>query len=78
MASAQQAYKLTPIANLLGRSGSNHLLLGMLTNSPTGLLTISDLTGSITLEIQHARPVPEDGAWFTPGMIVLVDGMYEE
>lgn len=78
MASAQQAYKLTPIANLLGRSGSNHLLLGMLTNSPTGLLTISDLTGSITLDVQHARPVPEDGAWFTPGMIVLVDGMYEE
>ena len=78
MASAQQAYKLTPIANLLGRSGSNHLLLGMLTNSPTGLLTISDLTGSITLDVQHARPVPEDGVWFTPGMIVLVDGMYEE
>ena len=78
MASVQQAYKLTPIANLLGRGGSNHLLLGMLTNSPTGLLTISDLTGSITLDVQHARPVPEDGAWFTPGMIVLVDGMYEE
>lgn len=76
--SAQQAYKLTPIANLLGRSGSNHLLLGLLTISPTGLLTISDLTGSITLDVQHARPVPEDGAWFTPGMIVLADGMYEE
>lgn len=78
MATTQQAYKLTPIANLLGRSGSNHLLLGLLTISPTGLLTISDLTGSITLDFQHARPVPEDGAWFTPGMIVLVDGMYEE
>ena len=78
IATAQQAYKLTPIANLLGRSGSNHLLLGLLTISPTGLLTISDLTGSITLDVQHARPVPEDGSWFTPGMIVLVDGMYEE
>ena len=78
IASAQQAYKLTPIANLLGRSGSNHLLLGLLTISPAGLLSISDLTGSITLDVQHARPVPEDGAWFTPGMIVLVDGMYEE
>ena len=78
MATAQQVYKLTPIANLLGRSGSNHLLLGLLTISPTGLLTISDLTGSITLDVQHARPIPEDGAWFTPGMIVLVDGMYEE
>lgn len=74
----QQAYKLTPIANLLGRSGSSHLLLGLLTLSPTGMLTIGDLTGSIALDIQHARPIPEGGAWFTPGMIVLVEGMYEE
>ena len=77
-ATTQQAYKLTPIANLLGRSGSNHLLLGLLTISPTGVLTVNDLTGSIAVDIQHARPVPEDGAWFTPGMIVLVDGVYEE
>ena len=78
IAIAQQAYKLTPVANLLGRSGSSHILLGLLTISPTGLLTLSDLTGSIVLEMQHARPAPEDGAWFTPGMITLVDGMYEE
>ena len=78
MTTAQQAYKLTPIANLLGRSGSNHLLLGLLTLSPTGMLTIGDLSGSIALDIRHARPVPEGGAWFTPGMIVLVDGIYEE
>ncbi|MCJ1281696.1 DNA-directed DNA polymerase epsilon, subunit B [Xylographa opegraphella] len=74
----QQAYKLTPIANLLGRSGSSHVLLGLLTIAPTGTLAISDLTGSIALDIQHARPIPEDGAWFTPGMIVIVDGIYEE
>lgn len=78
IATTQQAYKLTPIANLLGRSDSSHLLLGLLTISPTGILTVNDLTGSIALDIQHARPVPEDGAWFTPGMIVLVDGVYEE
>lgn len=78
LASTQQAYKLTPIGNLLGRSGSSHILLGLLTISPTGLLTLNDLTGSIALDITHARPAPEDGAWFTPGMIVLVDGMYEE
>lgn len=77
-ATIQQAYKLTPIANLLGRSGSSHLLLGLLTISPTGVLTVNDLTGSIAVDIQHARPVPEDGAWFTPGMIVLVDGVHEE
>lgn len=78
IATQQQAYKLTPIANLLGRTGSSHLLLGLLTISPTGMLTLNDPTGSITLDIQLARPVPEDGAWFTPGMIVLVDGVYEE
>ncbi|KAL8930866.1 MAG: hypothetical protein Q9208_000407 [Pyrenodesmia sp. 3 TL-2023] len=74
----QQAYKLTPIANLLGRSGSTHVLLGLLGNSPTGTLILSDLTGSIPLDIQYARPVPEDGAWFAPGMMVLAEGLYEE
>lgn len=76
--SVQQAYKLTPIANLLGRSGSNHLLLGLLTISPAGMLVLGDLSGGIALDIQHARPIPEEGAWFTPGMVVLVDGVYEE
>ncbi|KAL8999752.1 MAG: hypothetical protein Q9169_001425 [Polycauliona sp. 2 TL-2023] len=74
----QQAYKLTPVANLLGRSGSTHVLLGLLGTSPTGDLILSDLTGSIALDLHHARPVPEDGAWFTPGMIVLTEGLYEE
>lgn len=78
MATIQKAYKLTPVANLLGRTGSSHLLLGLLTISPTGNLTLNDLTGSIGLDILHARPIPEDGAWFSPGMIVLVDGVYEE
>ncbi|KAL8733170.1 MAG: hypothetical protein Q9181_003683 [Wetmoreana brouardii] len=74
----QQAYKLTPIANLLGRSGSTHVLLGLLGTSPTGDLILSDLTGTIALDLQHARPVPDDGAWFTAGMIVLAEGLYEE
>ncbi len=78
IASVQQAYKLTPIANLLGRNGSNHLLLGLLTISPAGTLVIADLSGSVALDIQLARPIPEEGAWFTPGMVVLVDGVYEE
>lgn len=75
---ASQTTTITPIANLLGRSGSSHLLLGMLIVSPTGALCLSDLTGTIVLDIQHARPIPEDGAYFAPGMIVLVDGSYEE
>jgi DNA polymerase epsilon subunit 2 len=75
---AAQANSITPIANLLGRSGSTHLLLGMLTVSPAGALSLSDLTGTIILDIQHARPIPETGAYFAPGMIVLVEGSYEE
>lgn len=74
----QQSYKLTPIANLLGRTGSSHLLLGLLATSPTGDLSLVDLTGSVALDLSHARMIPEDGAWFAPGMIVLVDGIYEE
>ncbi|KAF1939879.1 DNA polymeras-like protein epsilon subunit B [Clathrospora elynae] len=73
-----QTNTITPIANLLGRTGSTHLLLGMFTVSATGALSLSDLTGTITLDIQHARPIPENGAYFAPGMIVLVEGSYEE
>lgn len=75
---AGQSYKLTPIANLLGRSGTSHLLLGLLTTSPAGDLSLVDLTGTVALDLSHARMIPEDGAWFAPGMIVLVDGIYEE
>lgn len=78
LATVSSSYKITQIANLLGRSGSSHLLLGLLVRAPTGDLALADLTGSITLDLRHARPVPEDGAWFCPGMIVLVDGVYEE
>lgn len=75
---AQQTHKITPIANLLGRHGSQHMLLGLLSVSPTGTLTISDLTGTIFLDVSQAKSIPEDSAWFTPGMIVLADGVYEE
>ncbi|KAI2618177.1 DNA polymerase alpha/epsilon subunit B-domain-containing protein [Hypoxylon sp. NC1633] len=74
----QQNYKITPIANLLGRHGSHHMLLGLLSVLPTGSLAISDLTGTISLDVSHAVAIPEDSAWFSPGMIVLVDGVYEE
>ncbi|KIW13830.1 hypothetical protein PV08_06610 [Exophiala spinifera] len=77
-ATLQQAYKITPISNLLGRSGSSHLLLGMLVYSAAGDVALTDLSGSVTLDLSMARPVPADGAWFCPGMIVLVEGTYEE
>lgn len=75
---AAQTHRITPIANLLGRHGSHHMLLGMLIVLPTGNLAISDLTGTITLDLTNAVAIPEDSAWFTPGMIVLIDGVYEE
>lgn len=63
---------------MLGRHGSNHMLLGQLNILPTGELAISDLTGTIALDLKQAKAIPEDSAWFCPGMIVLVDGVYEE
>ena len=74
----QQSYKITPISNLLGRSGSDHLLLGMLSTTAAGDLAISDPSGSVVLDIRWAHAVPKDGLWFAPGMIILVDGSYEE
>jgi DNA polymerase epsilon subunit 2 len=75
----QQFFKLTPISNLLGRGGSTHLLLGMLAVAPTGTLAINDLSGSISLNLQHATSMQADAEpYFCPGMIVLVDGVYEE
>ncbi|KAF5656737.1 dna polymerase epsilon subunit 2 [Fusarium heterosporum] len=76
--SNQQSLKLTPIANLLGRHGSSHMLLGLLVVLPTGDLAVSDLTGTIALDLSQAVAIPHDSAWFCPGMIVLVDGVYEE
>ncbi|KAB8345955.1 hypothetical protein FH972_023007 [Carpinus fangiana] len=72
------AYQLTSIANLLGRSGSGHLLLGLLSVSPAGTLAINDLTGSIMLDLEQALPFNDIDTWLCPGMIVLVDGIYEE
>lgn len=75
---SERSYKLTGIANLLGRGGTSHLILGLLAVSPAGDLSLVDLTGSVALDLSHARTIPEDGAWFAPGMIVLVDGIYED
>ncbi|KAM4066075.1 DNA polymerase alpha/epsilon subunit [Hirsutella rhossiliensis] len=76
--SNQQSLKITPIANMLGRHGSSHMLLGQLVVLPTGDLAIGDLTGAIALDLSQAVAIPEDSAWFCPGMVVLVDGVYEE
>ena len=75
---SEHAHKITPIANLLGRHGSHHMLLGLLVILPTGTLALCDPTGIIGLDLSHATSIPKDSAWFCPGMIVLVDGVYEE
>jgi len=54
------------------------MLLGLLVILPAGELAISDLTGTITLDLSMAVDAPRNSSWFTPGMIALVDGIYEE
>lgn len=76
--SSSAAYKLTSVSALLGRSGTSHLLLGLLAYTPAGNLALTDLTGSVVLDVSMARPIPEDGSWFCPGMIVLAEGTYED
>ncbi|EPS37921.1 hypothetical protein H072_8368 [Dactylellina haptotyla CBS 200.50] len=71
-------FKITPIAHLLGRSGKPFFIFGLLSTSPdTGQLTLEDPTGTIQLDITHAKPIPEDGVWFSPGSFVVVDGTFE-
>lgn len=76
--SGNQPYKLTSIASLPGRTGSTHLLLGLLFNSPGGGVCLSDPSGTILVDLQNATGIPENGVWFGVGMVVLVDGIYEE
>ena len=76
---ASSFYRITPISNLLGRGGTSHLLLGKLVIAPTGTLALNDPSGSIFLSVEHASALQgEDSSYFCPGMIVLVDGVYEE
>ena len=77
-ATMSKAYKITPISNLLGRSGSSFLLLGLLSTSATGDLALTDLSGSVVLDVSEAQQLPRDSAWVCPGMIVLLEGIYEE
>jgi len=70
--------KITSIANLLGRNGTGHLLLGLLMVTPTGTLAVSDLTGTISLDLEQATFIDPVETWLCPGMIVLVDGVYGE
>lgn len=46
--------------------------------TPTGTLAVSDLTGTISLDLEQATFIDPVETWLCPGMIVLVDGVYEE
>jgi len=70
--------KLTPISNLLGRSGQSFLLFGMLGISPSGVLILLDPSGEIILDLSVATAIPEDGSWFAPGCFCILDGTFEE
>lgn len=50
----------------------------MLAVTPTGTLALNDLTGSIQVDLDQAAPIDEAETWLCPGMIVLLEGVYEE
>jgi hypothetical protein len=71
----QTAGKISSINNLLGRRNQHFLLFGLLTQSPSGTLSLSDADASITLDLTDAVSA---GGIFAPGIFVLVDGKYTD
>jgi DNA polymerase epsilon subunit 2 len=71
----QTAGKISSINNLLGRRNQHFLLFGLLTRSPSGVLSLSDLESSIPLDLSDAVSA---GGFFAPGVFVLVDGKYTD
>jgi len=64
------ALQLSQIGTLFGRKG-NHVLLGLLTETDTGAILLSDEDGSIPLDLSRAHTT---GGFFTPSSVVLVEG----
>lgn len=71
----QTAGKISSVKNLLGRRNQHFLLFGLLTRSPSGVLSLSDTDGSIALDLSEAVSA---GGLFAPGIFILVDGKYME
>ena len=71
----QTAGKLSSVKNLLGRRNQHFLLFGLLTRSPSGVLSLSDPDASIALELTDAVSA---GGLFAPGVFVIVDGKYTD
>src|SRR5271156_326991 len=73
--SHQTAGKISSIKNLLGRRNQHFLLFGLLTRSPSGVLSLSDPDASIPLDLTDAVSA---GGIFAAGLFVLVDGKYTD
>ena len=71
----QTAGKISSVKNLLGRRNHHFLLFGLLTRSPSGVLSLADADGSVALDLSEAVSA---GGLFAPGIFVLVDGKYME
>jgi len=71
----QTAGKLSSIKNLLGRRNQHFLLFGLLTRSPSGVLSLSDTDATISLDLTDAMSA---GGIFAPGIFVIVDGKYTD
>ena len=71
----QTAGKLSSIKNLLGRRNQHFLLFGLLTRSPSGVLSLSDLDASVALDLTDAISA---GGLFAPGVFAIVDGKYSD
>ena len=71
-------HEIMPIANMVGRTGSTHVIFGLLALSPAGVLMLSDTSGNVAVDINRAKAVPWNGTWFAPGMYAVVEGIYSE
>ena len=71
----QTAGKISSINNLRGRRNQQFLLFGLLTRSPSGVISLSDPDATIALDLSEA--VCAAGI-FAPGIFVLVDGKYTD
>jgi hypothetical protein len=69
------AGKLSSVKNLLGRRNQHFLLFGLLTRSPSGILSLSDPDASVALDLTDAMSA---GGIFAPGIFVLCDGKYTD
>lgn len=75
--SVNMYFKVTPICNLLGRAGQTFLIMGLLTHTAAGRLSVVDPTGSIDLVLEGAKNATEL-VWYTPGCFVNVNGEFQE